>query len=812
MKKIILQLIILFISSSSIAQLAVTNTAPYNTPDYLVNNVLLGNGVIATNITFTGDPNQLGQFSNGLAGAINPLGLDSGIVLSTGNINDIPNGGFGAGITGVGGDPDLLTIAQSVTTNPEAVNINQTFDAANLEFDFVPDGDTVEFRFVFASAEYPGAFGGGFVNEVYNDVFSFFISGPGFSGPYAAPVGFPNGAQNLAVVPGTTTPITISTIYVDPDQANAFPTPLPTSLNPQYYIPNPDANTFSLNGYTTVISIKFHVTCNETFHFKFSIADCQDGGVDTGVLLEAGSFSSEAVQVNIVSAAGDSTVIEGCADANIIFTRPDTLGEYTVHFDVGGSVPNDGSQYNQIADSITFLTGQDTTILNITPIADFIIEGQDTITITVYTLNPCGDTIVSSGTIYILDIPNMVTFAPDTIICPTNSIPIYVQASAALEPFTYSWTDSGGSPIGTNNDTILVSGAVTDTFYVSTTDACNLVTINDTVIVTVNGNFPIVDAGENVTLICPNDTATLTAITTGGVPPYNYSWIPGGLGSTVTVTPPQTTTYIVTSADACGNITIDSVEVIVDYVPVALNITPDISLACPNLTYSVEIIATPIDGAGPFTYNWGTISTDTDSIINVSISTPQTISVDVTDICGANASNSINVSYAPYTPISVKTTPVDSTCANEIVNLSANATDGIAPYSYLWSSGGSGSSTMFSSAIIGENIVTVTATDECTLQESTDMIVDIINCKVDIINIITPNGDDKNDFLIFKGIDNFPNNRLTVLNRWGKTIFEKDNYQNDWNGEDSSEGTYFYVLELNNSVKKIHKGTFTLLK
>lgn len=795
MRKALLLLCVTFISLSFKAQLTVTNTAPYNTPNYLVNNVLLGQGVSASNITFTGDANQIGYFSNGLAGATNPLGIDAGIVLSSGNVNDIPNAGnLSTDFTGAG-DPDLLSIAQTIQPG-----ITSSQDAAALEFDFVPQGDTVEFRFVFASDEYLT-----WINSNFNDIFAFFLSGPGYTGPYAAPAAFPGGATNLALVPGTASPITISTIYVDPSQT-------PTSMNGSYFINNPNENTFDFNGYTTVISIKFHVNCNDTYHFKFAVSDCQDGTLDTGVFMEAGSFSSDAVQVNVVSATGDSTVIEGCADANIFFTRPDTAGTLTVHYSIGGTAIN-GTDYTNIADSITFAAGQDSAVLNITPIADAILEGQETITISVTTINVCGDTIISTGTIYILDIPNMLTETNDTtLLCPENTLQISVQASNALAPYTYVWTDSGGNPIGTNNDTITVPGLVTDTFYVSVTDSCNLVTINDTVIVTVNTPIVSFVTNNDTTLFCPNHPINLVASPSDGVTPYNYNWTPGGAGSSVNVTPAQTTTYYITATDACGNTETDSVIATVNYTPFTLNTTGDISLACPNLTYPISAAAIPNGGTAPFTYNWGAISADTDSLINTNVSSDQIITVTGSDFCGFNANSSLNVSYLDYTPMNLVTEPVDSTCADEIVFISAIASSGVAPYSYSWSNGNNGESVEYSSSVIGENIVTVTATDECDLQFSTDMIVNIINCKVDLVNVITPNGDNKNDFLTFKGIKNFPKNRLVVSNRWGRVIFEADNYQNNWNGGDASEGTYFYILELNNSKEVIHKGTFTLLK
>ena len=63
-KGIFLLVALLFISLTFKAQLAVSNLAPYNSPAYLVNNVLMGQGVTAANITFSGNPNQLGFFSN----------------------------------------------------------------------------------------------------------------------------------------------------------------------------------------------------------------------------------------------------------------------------------------------------------------------------------------------------------------------------------------------------------------------------------------------------------------------------------------------------------------------------------------------------------------------------------------------------------------------------------------------------------------------------------------------------------------------------------------------------------------------------
>jgi gliding motility-associated-like protein len=60
-------------------------------------------------------------------------------------------------------------------------------------------------------------------------------------------------------------------------------------------------------------------------------------------------------------------------------------------------------------------------------------------------------------------------------------------------------------------------------------------------------------------------------------------------------------------------------------------------------------------------------------------------------------------------------------------------------------------------------------------------------------NIITPNEDAKNDFFIIK--DLIPNSKLEVFNRWGKLIYENDNYDNSWAGNDLNDGIYYYRLE-----------------
>ncbi|MEM1321717.1 MAG: gliding motility-associated C-terminal domain-containing protein, partial [Bacteroidota bacterium] len=74
----------------------------------------------------------------------------------------------------------------------------------------------------------------------------------------------------------------------------------------------------------------------------------------------------------------------------------------------------------------------------------------------------------------------------------------------------------------------------------------------------------------------------------------------------------------------------------------------------------------------------------------------------------------------------------------------------------------------------------------------------------------SPNGDGVNDAFRIDGLTLYPNNVLRVFNRWGNLVFEQQGYTNDWEGrwkgEELPDGTYFYVLELNNENQRRETG------
>ena len=421
-------------------QISVTNI---DTPQELVENVLLGGGVVASNFTFNGvaaDATSIqacmGLFNaNGTAFPIN-----SGVVMASGNVINVPGtaSGFMSDIIGAGvSDPDLLLI------EPAGIN-----DACVIEFDFIPAGDTISFQYMFGSEEYPE-----FVNSGFNDAFGFFISGPGFAGPYS------NGAENIALLPGTTTPVTI-------DNVNA-------GLNSQFYVDNAGdvfGITSQMDAYTVVLTASASVQCGQVYHIKLAIGDAGDSSYDSAVFLAADSFASPSVNVSVSTVTGDTSIVEGCTDATFIFSRPasDTLDTLIINYDIGGTAI-EGIDFSNLIDSVVFLPGEDTVIWNISAFLDQLNEGDEFITITTYTISACGDTLVSIGTLWISD-PPVAIMTPSAVQgCQPFSVDFANNSTnGGIGPLTYEW-------IFTVNDTLMTPTLDTQNFVFNTSSTVYLI-------------------------------------------------------------------------------------------------------------------------------------------------------------------------------------------------------------------------------------------------------------------------------------------------------------------------------------------------
>lgn len=149
-----------------------------------------------------------------------------------------------------------------------------------------------------------------------------------------------------------------------------------------------------------------------------------------------------------------------------------------------------------------------------------------------------------------------------------------------------------------------------------------------------------------------------------------------------------------------------------------------------------------------------------------------------------------------------------------IVFTSTSTIDGSTIVSTVWSIDstifGTGSSytQLFDTPGTYPITVTVTTADGCSSACTYTQIV--IPTEIEVPNVFSPNGDGKNDALTFSGVEYYPNSRLDVYNRWGQMVFESSSYKNTWRAPNVSEGTYYYVLKLENG--KEYTGHVTLLR
>jgi len=110
--------------------------------------------------------------------------------------------------------------------------------------------------------------------------------------------------------------------------------------------------------------------------------------------------------------------------------------------------------------------------------------------------------------------------------------------------------------------------------------------------------------------------------------------------------------------------------------------------------------------------------------------------------------------------------------------------------------------------------VTGTNASGCT---STTSITITVNEDYNLVanNVLTPNGDGKNDFFVVKNIDMYPNNEVRIFDRAGREVYGKKGYNNEWdgtiNGTPLDENTYYYIIDLGKNVKPL-KGFITIVR
>jgi gliding motility-associated-like protein len=730
---------------------------------------IAGPNVDITNIQLNCPPGAYGVFSGG-PGAVN---IDGGIILSTGFADDAegPNQLDGTltfpgqdANTPIGSPGDALL---SGIINPTL----STVDACVLEFDVYAPIDTLSFNYVFMSEEYLE-----FVGSVYNDIFGFWIQGPGIL----------DGNTDLLIsaVPNTAgTPITVSTVN--------------PNTNNQYYINNPAGEVgTAYDGYTTLLTAKTPVTPCNTYHLRLAIADGIDQFFDSGVLIEQGSLFNQGVELEIAGATVGNALscAENCLDGTITISlvapQADTV---FVPLDIQGTAGN-GIDYDLIPTMLVFPPGVTSITIPINPIVDGIAEPTENIVIYLYDECSGPNTPSDSAIIFIQDdISGRFTLPSSLDICG-QGLPLPLVTSGP-DNFNYAWSPAEGLSDSTARNPIAYPGQNTTYTVIAGNGICF-----DTLSIDVN--VATIDISLD-TLICnPGSPVQMFAVT--NQPNSTWNWTPGATVSDSTISAPvasptETTVYNVQVTtpicviDTFITISVFDGEALVTAAQTICNgDTIQIGAALqPNLTYEW----TPADGlsdataANPFAFP--------------SVPTIYTLTV-TQEHCDASNTVSVNVggqfTIDPIDPVTIY--------QGESVDITASVTPlpgepNVGPVSYVWTPTASltGTNNQVTASPLETTTYTIEATSDAGCTDGTGFEITVLPPDYAFPNAFAPgsaSGENQTFKPLIAGIVDVQN--FQIFNRWGELVFDNGDIDKGWdgtvNGEDAPQDTYIYVATI----------------
>ena len=343
-----------------------------------------------------------------------------------------------------------------------------------------------------------------------------------------------------------------------------------------------------------------------------------------------------------------------------------------------------------------------------------------------------------------------------------------------------------------NNDSIYLEGAwrnTAGTYY----DTLNTVENCDSIIITSLNVYPTFTQQID-TAICSNDSIYLEGAwqNTSGNYSDNYSNIYGcdsAINTILTVLPFPT-----------------------------ISISADTSICIGN---SRIIMATGGDH-----YYWSNGETTSSITVDPNISTTYYVTVSLA-ICSDTTSSVVNIYQRPIALDD--TVYLKQNSVKVITDVSINDTYTLSHYAInIYTS--NGTSVMQTNGIVeytpneyyyGKDDLTYILTDSiCPDYYDEGTVYYIISNEEDLIipNAITPNGDGIHDYFDIGGISNYPNNELIIFNRWGAEVYTAKPYNNNWYGTAKDgitilpNGTYYYVLKLNDSENNTFSGYIELVK
>lgn len=531
----------------------------------IVENYFLGGGVTVSNVRFNNqaivNSNQFGTFTNADTSGQN-VKLSSGLVIVTGDVQDAAAGSSAIHSSQANPVSDGNNVSPSLYYLLQQLGLNYSMnDVGVLSFDFVPEGDRVSFKYVFASDEYPN-----YVCSSFNDAFGFFISGP--FDENNNPANIPGVAQyineNIAIIPGSDPelPVTINTVNGGTSVGSAQPCVL---TNSHLHIQQSSGSTINkMQGYTIALETK-KVDVYPCYKYTISMAICDlsDHAFNSAVYLGANSFKVDAIKLGATIEGvteGEAALKADCSSTVVMATlnRPAEPGDdYT--FRVEGNMV-EGVDYEPFGTTLTFPVGD--TIAEVT--INFKSDPSDvpgevkTMYIITEARTECSvnDTITVKAIVpdkfEIADVSDSKVYCDDVL--PQREM-VFVNVINPIGGVTYSWQDENGNPIGENpnSDTNYVTVDQPMTISITVTDECertlsrSITYKNNTATTQASVDKDKICEGDSVVLSCTN---ALTCIWTSS--PADMRLAQNNTSINPVAMPASLTTYYVTITDSNG--------------------------------------------------------------------------------------------------------------------------------------------------------------------------------------------------------------------------------------------------------------------
>ena len=455
-----------------------------------------------------------------------------------------------------------------------------------------------------------------------------------------------------------------------------------------------------------------------------------------------------------------------------------------------------------------------------------------------YTLQPNNTSGTSftvsptSTTIYTISGSSTVACVSTAITNPTLSITVDTSPTVGIASVVNNTICSGASaiitPSGAVSYTLLPNNTtgtsftitpISTTIYtisgISAAGCTSSLTSNPTVTITVSTTPTVTILSANNTTPCAGTSATI--IPNGA---STYTLLPtNAVGTSFTVAPTVTTTYTLVGVNALGclsnatnNPTIQITSGIIPIQPASIN-----NITC-NGYNDGNIGLSILGGMATYSFTWSN-SASTPTISGLASGNYSVI------ILSAN-SCTLAQTFTISEPSGIALTSgtlIGASCQqNATGSINLSLIGGTPAYQVNWSNGFSG----LSNSNFPSGVYTATVTDQNNCKKQFVFTVDTLSISnsqcVDLLipEVISPNGDGKNDFLVITKIEAFPNNILSIFNRWGSLVYQKKAYSNDWSGKANvsdafgngllPSGTYFIVLDFGDEVSKPYNGYIEL--